>query len=65
MVELWYSFRNQTSGWDDILMPLRYVAAAGKYVTLQEIIDVVGTTIPLGDALMDTIAEHPPTVRRI
>ncbi|PDV99217.1 hypothetical protein CJ255_21655 [Candidatus Viridilinea mediisalina] len=41
-----------------MLTLLRYIAAAGKHVTLQEIIDVVGTTIPLGGALMGTIAEE-------
>ncbi|PDV98957.1 hypothetical protein CJ255_21785 [Candidatus Viridilinea mediisalina] len=41
-----------------MLTLLRYLAAAGKHVTLQEIIDVVGTTIPLGGALMGTIAEE-------
>ncbi|WP_165774892.1 Rpn family recombination-promoting nuclease/putative transposase, partial [Candidatus Viridilinea mediisalina] len=58
VVELWYSFCDQTSGQDDMLTLLRYIAAAGKHVTLQEIIDVVGTTIPLGGALMGTIAEE-------
>ncbi|PDV97518.1 hypothetical protein CJ255_22285, partial [Candidatus Viridilinea mediisalina] len=58
VVELWYSFCDQTSGRDDMLTLLRYLAAAGKHVTLQEIIDVVGTTIPLGGALMGTIAEE-------
>ncbi|PDV97558.1 hypothetical protein CJ255_22240, partial [Candidatus Viridilinea mediisalina] len=58
VVELWYSFCDQISGQDDMLTLLRYLAAAGKHVTLQEIIDVVGTTIPLGGALMGTIAEE-------
>ncbi|RRR76009.1 MAG: hypothetical protein EI684_03700, partial [Candidatus Viridilinea halotolerans] len=58
VLELWYSFCDQTSGRDDILTLLRYIAFAGKHVTLQEIIGVVGTTIPLGGALMGTIAEE-------
>ncbi|PDV98201.1 hypothetical protein CJ255_22055, partial [Candidatus Viridilinea mediisalina] len=54
----WYSFCDQPSGLDYIKTLLLYIAAAGKHVTLQEIIDVVGTTIPLGGALMGTIAEE-------
>lgn len=58
VIELWYSLYDQTSGLSHLETLLRYIAAAGKYVTLQDVFEVVAATIPLGGALMSTIAEE-------
>lgn len=58
VIELWYSLSDQSSGLSHVETLLRYLAAAGKHVTFQEVLEVAVATIPLGGALMSTIAEE-------
>jgi hypothetical protein len=55
---LWYSLHEQPSGLDYLQALLRYIVAAGKHVTLQDVLEATISTIPLGGALMSTIAEE-------
>ncbi|WP_129677241.1 hypothetical protein [Candidatus Chloroploca sp. Khr17] len=58
VIALWYSLDDEASGLSHVETLLRYLVAAGKHVKLQDVIDAAVATIPLGGALMSTIAEE-------
>ncbi|NCC36219.1 MAG: Rpn family recombination-promoting nuclease/putative transposase [Chloroflexia bacterium] len=58
VIALWYSLDDEASGLSHVETLLRYLVAAGKHVKFQDVIDAAVATIPLGGALMSTIAEE-------